>query len=77
MIVITSSWIDGSPETGCNNGKVQSAGFSWKNTKTGYSGTCFLKTCRCGHGCNGSDRLPSGGMSFKSLRDLEDFIADI
>lgn len=65
MIVVSKIDIAQKSTAGCNNGILKSAIVTFN---TGED--ALLYTCRCGKGCNGADRLPEIGDTFK---DLDDF----
>lgn len=69
MKVVETNWIDRPENIGCNNGI-----FGEMEIVLDDGGIAEIMPCRCGNGCNGSDRIPSIGEEFKDLDDFYDAV---
>jgi len=58
-------YITANANVGCNNGVLDDVDVIFNSGEIRS-----LRTCRCGKGCNGSDRLPEIGQEFKSMEDF-------
>lgn len=68
MTVKEIVYITANKNVGCNNGVLDDVDVFFNSGEVRS-----LKTCRCGKGCNGADRLPEIGQKFKSMEDFYDF----
>lgn len=65
MKVVETNWIERPENIGCTNGVLGVMEVVFDD-----HGPLIIMPCRCGNGCNGSDRIPHIGETFK---DADDF----
>lgn len=66
---VKSIWIEHLENEGCNNGN-----YPWCEIHLDNGIVFHGRTCRCGGGCNNTDRLPNIGQEFESINELRNFM---
>ena len=64
------------PNVGCNNGELEDLIVRTFDNKRNVVREFPIRTCRCRKGCNGSDRCPDVGMTFKNAVSLIDWMTE-
>ena len=74
MIKIIDIQVEDMDNAGCNNGNYPTARIVYTGGKIAPVMTMEVQTCGCHKGCHGLACLPTIGQTFKSFKDLNDWV---
>ena len=75
MFKVKDMRFDEPENIGCNNGVYGNGEIIFEERVNGKVNSIpvSVTTCKCHHGCNGTNRIPEIGMTFDSLLDFWDY----